>query len=212
MSQQKSLFSFYPKGGGVAKSKSNAQQRDPLIGNHEQRRASPHPQGKIVTDVFPQSQTLSQQDVLQSIQQRFMSREKTVKSNGIQSVDSKQVRPSVTGNKRIRETEEKLACPVTALTQDTVLQKRRKLLEAIGADDGIGATGAWAEAKAKFEWMTPSNIRDTERRKPSHPSYDQRSLHIPNDVFQKFSASQKQYWTTKCKYMDTVLFFKVVKS
>ncbi|KAK8951864.1 DNA mismatch repair protein MSH7 [Platanthera zijinensis] len=62
----------------------------------------------------------------------------------------------------------------------------------------------------KFEWLNPSIIRDANGRRPSDPLYDQRTLYIPPDALKKMSASQKQYWSVKCLYMDIILFFKVV--
>jgi DNA mismatch repair protein MSH6 len=65
-------------------------------------------------------------------------------------------------------------------------------------------------ARSKFEWLNPQNIRDANKRRPEDPLYDKRTLFIPPDALRKMSTSQKQYWTVKCKYMDVVLFFKVV--
>ena len=65
---------------------------------------------------------------------------------------------------------------------------------------------------SKFEWLNLSTIRDTNGRRPTDPLYDKRTLYIPPEALRKMTASQKQYWTVKCKYMDVVLFFKVVTS
>ncbi|RWW89648.1 hypothetical protein BHE74_00001360, partial [Ensete ventricosum] len=67
-------------------------------------------------------------------------------------------------------------------------------------------------ASSKFDWLNPSNIRDANGRRPSDPLYDRRTLYIPPDALKKMSASQRQYWSVKCQYMDLVLFFKVVSS
>lgn len=67
-------------------------------------------------------------------------------------------------------------------------------------------------ASSKFDWLNPSNIRDANGRRPSDPLYDKRTLYIPPDALKKMSASQRQYWSVKCQYMDVVLFFKVVSS
>lgn len=63
---------------------------------------------------------------------------------------------------------------------------------------------------SKFEWLDPSRIRDGNRRRPDDPLYDKRTLYIPPEALGKMSASQRQYWSVKCQYMDVVLFFKVV--
>ncbi|KAK3439228.1 hypothetical protein EUGRSUZ_C03861 [Eucalyptus grandis] len=64
---------------------------------------------------------------------------------------------------------------------------------------------------SKFEWLDPSRIRDANRRRPDDPLYDKRTLYIPPEALSKMTASQRQYWTVKCQYMDVVLFFKVGK-
>ena len=63
---------------------------------------------------------------------------------------------------------------------------------------------------SKFEWLDPSRIKDSNGRRPGDPLYDKKTLYIPLNVLKKMSASQKQYWSVKCQYMDVVLFFKVV--
>ena len=67
-----------------------------------------------------------------------------------------------------------------------------------------------AEVASKFKWLDPSQIRDANGRRPNNPLYDKTTLYIPPEVMRKMSASQKQYWSVKCKYMDVMLFFKVV--
>lgn len=63
---------------------------------------------------------------------------------------------------------------------------------------------------SKFEWLHPSRIKDANGKKPQDPLYDKKTLYIPPDALRKMSSSQRQYWDVKCKYMDVVLFFKVV--
>lgn len=65
-------------------------------------------------------------------------------------------------------------------------------------------------SSSKFEWLNSSKLRDANGRRPNDPLYDERTLYIPPDALKKMSASQKQYWSVKCQYMDVVLFFKVV--
>ena len=67
-----------------------------------------------------------------------------------------------------------------------------------------------AEVASKFEWLDPSRIRDANGRRSNDPLYDRTTLYIPPEALGKMSASQKQYWSVKCKYMDVLLFFKVV--
>ncbi|PIN11346.1 Mismatch repair ATPase MSH6 (MutS family) [Handroanthus impetiginosus] len=68
-----------------------------------------------------------------------------------------------------------------------------------------------SETVSKFEWLHPSRIKDANGRKLGDPLYDKRTLYIPPDALRKMSASQRQYWDVKRKYMDVVLFFKVGK-
>ncbi|KAL5838399.1 hypothetical protein ACOSQ3_015568 [Xanthoceras sorbifolium] len=87
--------------------------------------------------------------------------------------------------------------------------KRVKLLQ-----DSITVVKSHREetdATSKFEWLDPSQIRDANKRRPGDPLYDKKTLYIPPDTLKKMSASQKQYWTVKCQYMDVLLFFKVGK-
>lgn len=67
-----------------------------------------------------------------------------------------------------------------------------------------------SDTMSKFEWLDPARIKDAKGRRPGDPLYDKKTLYIPPDALKKMSASQKQYWSVKCQYMDVVLFFKVV--
>lgn len=86
--------------------------------------------------------------------------------------------------------------------------KRMKLLKDSKA--GNKNREEQSEVTSKFEWLDPSQIRDANGRRPGNALYDKRTLYIPPDVLNKMSASQKQYWNAKSRYMDIVLFFKVV--
>ncbi|KAJ7570933.1 hypothetical protein O6H91_01G140300 [Diphasiastrum complanatum] len=117
------------------------------------------------------------------------------------------LRPLVPGIRRIRDSEQDIL-PVESFISDPV--KRRKLLNALGTDE-VFNQGAWEEARLKFDWLHPTNIRDGDGRKASDPFFDRRTVEVPEKVFNQLSASQKQYWSIKSQYMDTVLFFKVGK-
>eukprot|EP01018_Ginkgo_biloba_P024018 Gb_18997 [translate_table: standard] len=117
-------------------------------------------------------------------------------------------RPLVPRVKRIHEDDSELI-ELQGLSPVSDPNKRRKLMEALG-EDGLERGGTWEKVRSKFEFLDPSVIRDAKQRRPGDAFYDKRTLHIPNDVFNKMTPSQKQYWTTKSQYMDTILFFKVV--
>ncbi|KAF6172860.1 hypothetical protein GIB67_035414 [Kingdonia uniflora] len=90
------------------------------------------------------------------------------------------------------------------------ISKRAKLVHDFGTEskkhDVVSETNS-----SKFEWLRPSLIKDANRRCPGDVLYDKRTLFIPPDDFKKMSASQKQYWSVKCQYMDILLFFKMGK-
>lgn len=86
--------------------------------------------------------------------------------------------------------------------------KRMKLLQ--DSMSGVKNCGREVDTTSKFEWLDPSRIRDANGRRPGDPLYDKNTLYIPPDALKKMSASQKQYWSIKCQYMDVLLFFKVV--
>lgn len=75
----------------------------------------------------------------------------------------------------------------------------------------LGNDGIWAEARRNIEWLHPSRVRDGNGFRPGEPGYDKRTVTVPKHVLEGKSKSQRQYWETKSKYMDTVLFFKVVR-
>lgn len=85
--------------------------------------------------------------------------------------------------------------------------KRVKFLEDLTS---LNMTKKEVDMVSKFEWLDPSRIRDANGRRSNDPLYDRTTLYIPPEVLKTMSASQKQYWSVKCKYMDVVLFFKVV--
>ncbi|XVF34805.1 hypothetical protein REPUB_Repub18cG0090200 [Reevesia pubescens] len=87
--------------------------------------------------------------------------------------------------------------------------KRVKLLQesVVGSKNHENGT----DIASKFEWLDPSRIKDANGRRPGDPLYNKKTLYIIPDVLKKMSASQKQYWSVKCQYMDVVLFFKVGK-
>ncbi|GAB2292219.1 DNA mismatch repair protein msh7 [Dionaea muscipula] len=87
--------------------------------------------------------------------------------------------------------------------------KRLRFLQDVKAGDK--SREDYSETASKFEWLDPSQTKDANGRRPGDALYNKRTLYIPPDAFKKMSASQKQYWSVKCQYMDVVLFFKVGK-
>lgn len=58
----------------------------------------------------------------------------------------------------------------------------------------------------RYPWL--ANILDADRHPPDHPDYDPRTLYIPPMAWNRFSPFEKQYWEIKCKFWDTIVFFK----
>jgi DNA mismatch repair protein MSH6 len=63
-----------------------------------------------------------------------------------------------------------------------------------------------SEPETRHAWL--ANEQDADRHPIGHPDYDPRTLYIPPQSFEKFSAFEKQYWAIKRKWWDTVVFFK----
>jgi DNA mismatch repair protein MSH6 len=116
------------------------------------------------------------------------------------------MRPVVPRLKRLQEDS-----PKSGVKDDSSLfdsSKRLKLLQDTTALNKNHLK--LSDTMSKFEWLDPARIKDANGRRPSDPLYDKKTLYIPQDTLKKMSASQKQYWSVKCQYMDIVLFFKVV--
>ena len=86
-------------------------------------------------------------------------------------------------------------------------QRRAKLQRALGeqAEDARKQ----AEVAERFEWLREA--RDGAGRARGHPEYDERTCQVPPARLEKMSKSQQQYWQTKARYRDVILFFKVGK-
>lgn len=62
------------------------------------------------------------------------------------------------------------------------------------------------EPEKRHAWL--AHELDADRRPPSHPEHDPRTLYIPPLAWKDFSPFEKQYWEIKCKFWDTIVFFK----
>ena len=52
------------------------------------------------------------------------------------------------------------------------------------------------------------DVRDKQKRRPSDPDYDKRTIFVPNDAWKTFTPFEKQFWQIKQNHYDTVLFFQ----
>ncbi|CCD27044.1 mismatch repair ATPase MSH6 NDAI_0J01520 [Naumovozyma dairenensis CBS 421] len=58
----------------------------------------------------------------------------------------------------------------------------------------------------RYQWLVDE--RDAQRRPPTDPEYDPRSLYIPSAAWNKFTPFEKQYWEIKSTMWDCIVFFK----
>lgn len=63
-----------------------------------------------------------------------------------------------------------------------------------------------SEPEKRYTWL--ANMQDADRNPPDHPDYDPRTLYIPPNAWNLFSPFEKQYWEIKCKFWDSIVFFK----
>ncbi|CAB3408099.1 unnamed protein product [Caenorhabditis bovis] len=63
----------------------------------------------------------------------------------------------------------------------------------------------------KFEFLKPEKIRDAQKRSPSDPDYDPKTLWVPPDFLNKQTPGHKQWWLIKSQHFDTIILFKVGK-
>ena len=63
-----------------------------------------------------------------------------------------------------------------------------------------------SESEKRHTWL--AHLQDADGHPVGHPDYDPRTLFIPPDAWKKFSAFETQYWEIKCKFWDTIVFFK----
>lgn len=62
-----------------------------------------------------------------------------------------------------------------------------------------------------LEFLKPHKIMDINKRRPDHPDYDAKTLHVPDKFLSGLTPAMRQWWELKSHYMDSVLFFKVGK-
>ncbi|MCD9643964.1 hypothetical protein HAX54_031874 [Datura stramonium] len=118
------------------------------------------------------------------------------------------MQPSVPGLKRVQEN----ICSSGDRSDCFSLNARKRIKSLKGLNFERKNLEEEFEMTSKLEWLHLSQIKDVNGRRPGDPLYDMQTLYIPPDALRKMSASQKQYWDVKRKYMDIVLFFKVVGS
>ncbi|KAL7944924.1 DNA repair protein [Trichoderma barbatum] len=77
---------------------------------------------------------------------------------------------------------------------------------AVTKDPKVKEKAYMKEPDERYTWL--ANVRDKEKRSPTDPDYDSRTLFIPPIAWSKFSPFEKQYWEIKQDLWDTIVFFK----
>ncbi|KAK7479072.1 hypothetical protein BaRGS_00029664 [Batillaria attramentaria] len=78
-----------------------------------------------------------------------------------------------------------------------------------GTDTGARETTSLAHFK--FDFLQPDKLRDANRKSPTDPDYDPRTVYVPDSFLSKQTPAMRQWWEMKAKHFDTVLFFKMGK-
>ncbi|KAI4503557.1 hypothetical protein M0802_000960 [Mischocyttarus mexicanus] len=63
----------------------------------------------------------------------------------------------------------------------------------------------------KYDFLQPNKRRDINRRPPTDPNYDSKTVYVPLDFLNNQTPAMRQWWELKSKHFDCVLFFKVGK-
>lgn len=63
-----------------------------------------------------------------------------------------------------------------------------------------------SEPEKRHTWL--AHLEDADRHPIGHPDYDCRTLFIPPASLSALSNFEQQYWGIKCKFWDTIVFFK----
>lgn len=102
---------------------------------------------------------------------------------------------------------------LTPVPQSAQRQLARKKLGALDANShAVGnEEGGWCQ---RHPWSV--NIRDANKRPPSHPDYDKTTLYVPSSELNSYrgtkhgglSPFQRQFWSIKSANYDTIIFFK----
>lgn len=60
----------------------------------------------------------------------------------------------------------------------------------------------------RLKWVTEDR-RDANKKKPTDPDYDPRTLYVPPEFLRNETPAMRQWWEFKSRNFDTLLFFKV---
>ncbi|GIQ82591.1 hypothetical protein KIPB_003755, partial [Kipferlia bialata] len=64
------------------------------------------------------------------------------------------------------------------------------------------------EPTCKYKFLKDGKLRDANKRFPSDPDYDCRSLYISPSDYSSFSPFEKQFWDIKRCHFDVIIFFR----
>uniref|UniRef100_A0AAR5Q4R4 DNA mismatch repair protein n=1 Tax=Dendroctonus ponderosae TaxID=77166 RepID=A0AAR5Q4R4_DENPD len=92
-------------------------------------------------------------------------------------------------------------------TENVADSKVKKAKNKAGGETSLDS--GWLHDTLPF--LKPDKIRDAQRRPPSDPNYDPRTIYVPKDYLDSLTPAMRQWWILKSENMDAVLFFKVGK-
>ncbi|KAG0661777.1 DNA mismatch repair protein msh6 [Monosporozyma unispora] len=87
------------------------------------------------------------------------------------------------------------------LTKKTTLPSRANLTTTTTKNKNFNKSN-----EERYSWLVDE--KDMQGRSPNDPEYDPRTLYIPDNAWNKFTAFEKQYWEIKSKMWDCIVFFK----
>lgn len=110
--------------------------------------------------------------------------------------------PSSTANKTPR-TQSSLdqfrAPPKSTPGSSSKASNNNKPFSTPGLQPPSSAAKGKSSDETRYPWL--ETVRDAQGRTEEDPDYDQRTLHIPQSAWNKFTAFEKQYWEIKCKHV-----------
>ncbi|XP_014220943.1 DNA mismatch repair protein Msh6-like [Trichogramma pretiosum] len=125
------------------------------------------------------------------------------------NLPTKKVSKNKTSNAKSSSHKPKKACATKSLRSKTA-----KVTTAKSKDLPIPETVVEKSASSitwphlTWEFLQTDHIMDKNKRRPDHPEYDPKTLYVPEEFFNKQTATMRQWWSLKSEHLDTLLCFK----
>lgn len=102
----------------------------------------------------------------------------------------------------------KKKAPAKRAATKPVPSKASKPSKSVSLSTASAATTETSAVATLNSWLLPENRRDAQRRRPTDPGYDSRTVFIPPDAWKSMTPGQKQFWELKRHHMDVLIAFK----